>query len=210
MTFKFINNDLDTNLSLRLSLAQYRLSPYQFGCEVYNASFATSGLGSISVYVNGYNGTRQSLGAAEAALGRHDRRTIVGARYEHDLTANTTWQTQFVWDNRDVNQPTSATSFRGTLPSFNVISNLLRHGLVADRQSTTYAGGFFNYENINSQSFNLRPGGNATLGGATQTVVETHLNTGFHGRAEIALAERWTVVAGLGGEYTRLNGRMAP
>jgi iron complex outermembrane receptor protein len=31
------------------------------------------------------------------------------------------------------------------------------------------------------------------------------LNTGFHGRAEIALAERWTLVAGLCGEYTRLN-----
>jgi iron complex outermembrane receptor protein len=205
MTFKFINNDLDTNLSIRLSLAQYRLNPYQFGCQIYGASFATNGCGSISVYANGYNGARQSLGAAEAGLNRHDRRTIVGARYEHDLTQSTTWQTQFVWDNRDANQPTSASAYRGTLPSFNVASNVLRHGSFAGRQSTSYAGGFFNYENINSQSSNLMPGGNAVLGGATQTVVGTHLNTGFHGRAEIALAERWTLVAGIGGEYTRLN-----
>jgi iron complex outermembrane receptor protein len=204
-TFKFINNDLDTNLSVRLSLAQYQLNPYQFGCQVYSSSFATNGCASVSVFINGYNGTRQSLGAAEAGLNRHDRRTIVGARYEHDLTSNTTWQTQFVWDNRDANQPTSSSAFRGTLPSFNVTSNILRHGLLAERQSTTYAGGFFNYENNNSQSSNLIPGGNATLGGATQTVVGTHLNAGFHGRAEIALAERWTLVAGLGGEYTRLN-----
>lgn len=205
MTFKFINNDLDTNLSVRLSLAQYRLNPYQSGCQTYSAAFAANGCGSISVYANGYNGTRVSLGAAEAGLNRHDRRTIVGARYEHDLTANTTWQTQFVWDNRDANQPTSASAYRGTLPSFNVTSNLLRHGLTAGRQSTTFAGGFFNYENINSQSSNLMPGGGATLGGATQTVVGSHLNTGFHLREEMALAERWTLVIGLGGEYTSLS-----
>lgn len=205
MTFKFINNDLDTNLSIRLSLAQYRLNPYQLSCQTYSAAFATNGCGSVSVYANGYNGTRVSLGAAQAGLNRHDRRTIVGARYEHDLTANTTWQTQFVWDNRDANQPTSASAYRGTLPSFNVTSNVLRHGLAAGRQSTTFAGGFFNYENINSQSSNLMPGGGATLGGATQTVVGSHLNTGFHLREETALAERWTLVAGLGGEYTRLS-----
>jgi len=205
MIFKFINNDLDTNLSIRLSLAQYQLNPYQSGCQAYTSSFATNGCGSISVFANGYNGTRQSLGAAEAGLNRHDRRTIVGARYEHDLTPNTISQTQFVWDNRDANQPTSSSAYRGALPSFNVASNMVRRGLLVERQSTTYAGGFFNYENINSQSSNLMPGGNATLGGATQTVVGTHLNTGFHGRVEVALAERWTIVAGLGGEYTRLN-----
>jgi iron complex outermembrane receptor protein len=205
MTFKFINNDLDTNLSVRLSLAQYRLNPYQFGCQIFNPSFAVSGCGSVSVFANGFNGTRQSLGASEAGLNRHDRRTIVGARYEHDWSSETTWQVQFVWDNRDANQPTSSSAYRGTLPSFNVSSNILRRGLVAHRQSTLYAGGFFNYENINSQSSNLMPGGNATLGGATQTVVGTHMNTGFRGRAEIAVAEHWMMVAGLNGEYTRLN-----
>ena len=205
MTFKFINNDLDTNLSLRLSRLQYQQNPYQHGCESYNASFATNGCGSISAFANGFNGTRQSLGAAEAGLNRHDRRTIVGARYEHDLTQNTTWQTQFVWDNRDANQPTSASAYRGTLPSYNVMTNVLRRGALAGRQSTTYAGGFFNYENINSQSTNLMPGGNATLGGATQTVAGDHLNSGFRLREEIALSERWMIVGGIGGEYTKLS-----
>lgn len=205
MTFKFINNDLDTNLSVRLSLAQYQLNPYQLGCQTYSSAFGSNGCGSVSVYSNGYNGTQVSLGAAQAGLNRHDRRTIVGARYEHDLTPNTTWQTQFVWDNRDANQPTSSSTYRGTIPSFNVTSNLLRHGLLARRQATTFAGGFFNYENINSQSANLMPGGAATLGGATQTVVGSHLNAGFHLRQEIALAERWTIVAGFGGEHTGLS-----
>lgn len=205
MTLKFINNDLDTNLSLRLSLAQYQLNPYQFGCQIYGTSFLSNGCGSVSVYVNGYNEAKKSLSAAEAGLNRHDRRTIVGARYEHDLTSSTTWQNQFVWDNRDANQPTGSSAYRGTLPSFNVVSNIFRHGVMEGRQSTIYAGGFFNYENINSQSSNLMPGGNATLGGATQTVVGTHMNTGFRGRVEIAFAERWVLIAGLSGEYTYLN-----
>lgn len=205
MAFKFINNDLDTNLSVRLSLAQYQFNPYQHECQAYSPSFSTNGCASVSVFVKGYNGTRQSLGAAEAGLNRHDRRTIVGARYEHDLVSNMTWQAQCVWDNRDANQSTNSSAYRGTLPSFNVTSGLLRRSLLANGQSTTYASGFFNYENINSQSANLMPGGNVTLGGATQTVVGTHLNSGFHGRTEMALAERWTLVAGLGGEYTRLN-----
>jgi len=205
MTFKFINNDLQTNLSVRLSLVQYQLNAYQLGCQTYSADFVTNGCGSVSAYVNGYNGTKMSLGAAQAGLNRHDRRTIVGVRYEHDLTPNITWLTQFVWDNRDANQPTSASAYRGTLPSFNVTSNLLRHGQLARHQSTTFVGSFFNYENINSQSSNLMPGGGATLGGATQTVVGSHLNTGFHVREEMALSERWTLVAGLGGEYTSLS-----
>lgn len=50
MTFKFINNDLDTNLSGRLSLAQYRFNPYQLGCQTYSAAVTTNGCGSVSVY----------------------------------------------------------------------------------------------------------------------------------------------------------------
>lgn len=204
-TFKFIDNDLDTNLSIRLSLAQYRLNPYQSGCETYTTGAAANGCASVSLYTNGYNGTRQSITAAQAGLGRHDRRTIVGARWEHDLTESTLWRTQFVFDNRDANQPTSSTTYRGTLPSFNVNSDVLRRAKLFGRRSTTYAGGFFNYENINSQSSNVVPGGNATLGGQTQTVFGKHLNAGGRARQELSLGERWTVVGGIGMEFTGLN-----
>jgi iron complex outermembrane recepter protein len=204
-TVKFIDNDLDTNLSIRLSRKQYQMNPLQRGCEVYTAASAGNGCASVSLFTNGYNGTRVSLTAAQAGLGRHDRRTIFGARYEHDLTDNTTWRTQFVFDNRDANQPTSSTTYRGTLPSFNVVSDVMRRGNLWSHHSTTFAGGFFNYENINSLSANLVPGGNAALGGETQTVYGKHLNTGVHARHEIALAERWMLVAGLGAEYTGLN-----
>ena len=159
----------------------------------------------MSLFTNGYNETRQSLTAAQAGLGRHDRRTIVGARWEHDLTDLTTWRTQFIFDNRDANQPTGSTTYRGTLPSFNVVSDVLRRGNLWGRAGTSYAGGFFNYENINSQSSNIVPGGNATLGGQTQTIFGRHLNAGGRARQELALAERWTLVAGIGMEFTGLN-----
>jgi iron complex outermembrane recepter protein len=204
-TIKFIDNDLDTNLSIRLSRLQYQMNPFQRGCEVYSAAAAASGCASVSVFTNGYNGTKVSLTAAQAGLGRHDRRTIFGARYEHDLTDNTTWRTQFVFDNRDANQPTSSSTYRGTLPSFNLVSDVIQRGSLWSRHSTTFAGGFFNYENINSLSANLVPGGNAALGGETQTVYGKHLNTGFHARQEFAVAERWMIVAGLGAEFTGLN-----
>ncbi len=190
-TIKFIYNDLDTDLSIRLSRTQYQMNPLQKGCEVYTAAAAANGCASVSLFTNGYNGTKVSLTAAQAGLGRHDRRTIFGARYEHDLTDNTTWRTQFVFDNRDANQPTSSSTYRGTLPSFNVVSDVLRRGNLWSRRSSTFAGGFFNYENINSLSANLVPGGNATLGGQTQTVNGKHLNTGIRARQEIAVAERF-------------------
>lgn len=205
VTFKFINNDVDTDVSLRLSLTQYLLNPFQRGCEVYSSIAASNGCASVSLYSNGFNGTRTSLSAAQAGLGRHDRRTIVGARWEHELGGSSTWRTQFVFDNRDINQPTSSSSYRGTYPSFNVISDVVHRGSLEGRTATSYAGGFFNYENINSYVYNVMPGGRATLGGQTQTIFGKHLNSGFHLREELELAERVTLVAGFGAEYTSLN-----
>ena len=204
-TLKFIDNELDANLSIRLSLAQYRLNPLQQGCKLYSSVASAQGCASISVFTNGYNGVKESLTAEQAGLGRHDRRTIVGARWEHDLTQNTLFRTQFVFDNRDANQPTSSTGYRGTLPSFNITGDLLRTGSLHGHHATSYAAAFLNDENINSQSTNLAPGGNATLGGATQTVIGSHRNTGGRVRQEIALGERWTLVAGIGIEYTGLH-----
>ena len=202
-TFKFIDNDLDADLSIRLSLLQYRANPYQKGCDVLAS--AAAGCASISVFANGFNGAKQSLTAAQAGLGRHDRRTIAGARWEHHLSDETVWRTQFVFDNRDVNQPTSATSFRGTYPSFNVISDVSRHGAIAGLHGTSYLGGFFNYLNITYYNFNLIPGGQASLGGQTSNVFGKHMNAGFRARQELALAERITLVGGIGTEFTSLQ-----
>ena len=89
VTFKFIDNELDTNLSVRLSLNQFRQNPYQQGC----AALQTVGCAPVSLFANGFTGAKVSQSAQAAGLGRHDRRTIVGARYEHDLDGATTWRT---------------------------------------------------------------------------------------------------------------------
>lgn len=202
-TVKFINNDLDTDLSFRLSFNQYRQNPYQRNCATAGSSAA--GCATISVFQNGYNGNRQSLTAEESGVGRHDRRTIFGLRWEHELMPQLLWRTQFTFDNRDANQPTSSTTYRGTLPSYNVTSELTRKEKLRGQEATSYAMGFFNYENISSLSANLMPGGNARVGGQTQTVSGKHLNTGSRFRQELALSARWLVVAGAGVEYTALN-----
>jgi iron complex outermembrane receptor protein len=201
VTFKFINNDLDTNLPIRLSLNQYRQNPFQQNCGV----ISTAGCGTVTLFSNGYNGPTTKETASEAGLSRHDRRTVVGGRFEHDLDSQTTWTTTFDFDNRDIRQPTSSTDFRGTYPSFNIISDITHRGALFGLPSTTLIGGFFNYENINSTVFNLTPAGNATDGGLTQTVNGSQLNAGLRAREELQLTPKLTAVAGVGLEYTGLQ-----
>ncbi|TWB39112.1 TonB-dependent receptor family protein [Nitrospirillum pindoramense] len=205
ITVKLVNNDLDTNLSLRLSLNQFNQNPYQAGC----AALAAASCAGVSVYANGVNGAKLTLSPDQAGLGRHDRRTIVGARWEHDIDTDTVWRTQFVFDNRDYNQPTSPTSARGTIPSFNLMSDVTAHARVLGLEATHFAGLSFNYEDLNSYSYNLAPptavGGGGTLGALTQTIFGHHYNLGARLREEVALAPQWTVVAGVGGDYTDID-----
>jgi iron complex outermembrane receptor protein len=180
ITFKFINNNLDTNLPIRLSLNQYRANPFQHGCANYGANTPSrQGCATVSLFANGFTGNKVSLSADEAGLGRNDRRTVVGARWEHDLTDNTTWRTQGVWDVKDINQPTGTTSARGSTPSFILLSDGTRKGLLFGHRSTTYGGGFFKYEDTNSNSYNVMPGGRATLGAYVSGVFGAIVGTGF-------------------------------
>ena len=201
VTFKFINNDLDANLSLRLSRNQFRINPLQQGC----ASAATPGCATLSLLANGFNGARQTTTADAVQAGRHDRRTVVGARYEHDIDDQTTWRTTADFDNRDIRQPTSSTDFRGTYPSFNVISDVTHRGEMFGRASTWLMGAFFNYENINSQVYNLLPQHGPVDGGLVQTVGGHQLNAGVRGREELALTPTLTGVVGMGLEHTELS-----
>ena len=205
VTFKFINNDLDTNLSVRLSLNQFKQNPYQQGCSTVQSL----GCAPVSLLVNGFTGAKVNESAQAAGLGRHDRRTIVGARYEHDLDGSTTWRTTFDFDNRDINQPTSSSSYRGPYPSFNVISDLTHRGTLFGMGSTSLIGVYGNYEDINSFVYNVMPGGGASLGGLTQTVFGHQLNTGARGREELAITPKLTGVLGLGVEYTNLGANEA-
>lgn len=202
---KLIYNEGDFRLSTRLSYNQYLANPYQQGCQA--AAGAAPGCGTISVLVNGVNGARIAQTADEGNLARNDRRTIIGTRYEHDLGPNTTWRTQATFDSRVVNQPTSATPFKGTLDSYNLTSDVTHHGRIAGMDSTSFVGLFYNYLDNQSYSFNKTPAGRNGFGALTQTVFGDVRNMGVRAREELQLTDRLQAIAGIGAERSILDVR---
>ena len=202
---KVIYNEGEFRLSTRLSYNQYLANPYQRGCE--RVQTAAAGCGSIAVFANGKNGTRIAQTAAESDLARNDRRTIVGTRYEHDFGANTTWRTQATFDSRVVNQPTSATPFKGTLDSYNLTSDVTNHGSLFGIDATSFVQLFYNYLDNQSYTFNKTPAGRNGFGALAQTVFGDVRNMGGRVREELTLAPTLQLVAGIGGERSIIDVR---
>ncbi len=201
VTLKIINNNLDADLPIRLSLNQFRSNPFQKDC----ASAAVAGCATVSLPSNGRSGATQSLTASQAGLGRHDRRTIAGLRWEHVFDPDTVVRTQLVFDDRDVNQPTGSTTFVGDYPSFNLTSDLTHRGEIAGLPATASIGVNFNELSFGYFVDNITPLGGATRGALVQSVSGYQLNAGGRAREEIALTPRLTGVLALGGEYTALG-----
>ncbi|MGY4479438.1 TonB-dependent receptor family protein [Bradyrhizobium sp. USDA 3364] len=201
-TFKLINNDLDARLPVRLSLNQFYQNPFQSGCNVPGGL----GCGTVSLFNNGFNGTKSTETALQAGLGRDDRRTIVGGRWEHDFDNTTTWRNQFVFDDRNINQPTGSTSALGDYPSYNFMSDLTKRGELFGMDSTTMVGGWYNTLTTTGTTWNVAPGGNATLGLPQSRLYQSTTNYGVRAREEIKLIPSVTAVAGVGWETTTLNG----
>jgi iron complex outermembrane receptor protein len=202
-TLKLINNDVDTRLPIRLSLAQFSLNPFQKGCTT--AAGAAPGCGTVNLFANGFSGTTVAQTAAQAGLGRTDRRTIVGVRWEHAVDEQTVLRTVAVFDNKDINQPTGSTSARGATPAFNIQSDLTRTGTLGGLAAVHSAGLFFNYEDLNSLTYNVAPGGNATQGALSSNYFGHHYNMGGRAREEVTLAPGWTAIVGADAEYTDLQ-----
>lgn len=202
---KAIYNEGEFQLSTRLSFNQYLANPYQRGCG--QAATAAPGCGTISVLVNGTNGARIAQTADEGDLARNDRRTIVGVRYEHDVASDVVWRTQATFDSRVVNQPTSATPFKGTLDSYNVTTDLTIDRPILGLRSTAFVQLFYNYLDNQSFSFNKTPAGRNGIGAPTQTVFGDVRNMGARLREELSLDPHWTIVAGVGFERSILNVR---
>src|SRR3954454_24092691 len=201
-TVKFINNNLDTRLPVRLSLNQYYQNPFQQGCDMAGIA----GCGSVSLFNNGFNGTKSSVTAVQAGLGREDRRTIVGGRWEHDFDNTTTWRNQFVFDDRNISQPTGSTSAIGDFPSYNYMSDVTKRGEILGLESTTYFGAFYNTLTASSDTRNVMPGGNARLGLLQSNTFSDTSNYGVRAREELKLTSNLTAVAGIGWEATHLKG----
>ena len=137
-TVKFINNNLDTHLPLRYTLDQFYQNPFQRGCATGGAAAVARGCATVLLNNNGFNsaaGTDRET-ALQAGLGRNDRRTIVGGRWEHDFDNTTTWRNQFVFDDRNISQPTGGTSAIGDFPSYNYMSDITKRGEIFGLEST--------------------------------------------------------------------------
>ena len=202
-TFKVINNIVDAHLPTRLSLNQFNQNPFQRGCDT--AASASLGCATVNLFVNGISGATVARTAREAGLGRDDQRSIGGARWEHNFDVDTVWRTQFVFDNKDINQPTGSTSAIGNQPAFNVITDVTQHGTVFGLDATHFAGVYVNYVDLDSSTYNVASGGGATLGALSSRVLGHQTNYGTRVREEIAFAPAWTAVAGLAVEDTVLS-----
>lgn len=198
VTGKLIYNEGEFRLAIRSSLNQFRLNPYQQGCD--HAATAAAGCATISVLVNGVNGARVAQTAAEGDLARNDRRTIVGTRWEHDFGAATTWRTQATFDSRVVNQPTSATPFKGTLDSYNLTSDLTDRRDLFGMASTGFVQLFYNYLDNQSFSFNKTPAGRNGFGALSSTTFGDVRNMGVRAREELQVTPTLQLVAGIGAE----------
>lgn len=205
LTGKVIYNEGEFELATRLSYNQYLANPYQQGCAA--AATAAPGCGTISVFVNGVNGARIAQTAAEGDLARNDRRTIVGARYEHDFSTSTTWRTQATFDSRVVNQPTSANPFKGTLDSYNISTDVTDHGRLFGMDAVSFVGLFYNYLDNQSYTFNKTPAGRNGFGALTQTVFGDVRNMGLRAREELKLSSDLQLIAGIGAERSILDVR---
>ena len=201
---KFINNNLDARLPIRSSLNQFYQNPFQQGCAT--GATAALGCGTVPLFNNGFNGTKDTETAVQAGLGRNDRRTIVGGRWEHDFDNTTTWRNQFVFDDRNISQPTGATSAIGDFPSYNYMSDVTKRGEILGMDSTTYFGGFYNSLVASSDTRNVMPGGNATLGQLQSNTFSDTSNYGVRAREELKLIPSLTAIAGIGWEATHLKG----
>jgi iron complex outermembrane recepter protein len=205
-TVKLINNDLSIRLPIRSSLNQFYQNPFQQGCAT--GATAAPGCGSVTLFNNGFNtaaGTDKET-AVQAGLGRNDRRTIVGGRWEHDFDNTTTWRNQFVFDDRSISQPTGSTSAIGDFPSYNYMSDVTKRGEILGMDSTTFVGGFYNTLTASSDTRNVIPGGNAALGRLSSNLFSDTTNYGFRAREELKLTQSLTAVAGVGWETTVLKG----
>jgi iron complex outermembrane receptor protein len=209
LVLKLVNNDVDTKLPIRLSLNQYRLNPFQQGCIAATPGANSAGCGTVNLFTNGLSGAQSPATAEQAGLGRIDRRTIAGARWEHSFDTDTVWRTTAVFDNKDINQFTNATPNRGAQPAVDLITDVTRQGSVLGLGATHFAGLFFNYVDIDSSTFNLvpggAPGGNVMLAGPTNTQFGQYYNLGGRAREEIRFTDRLTGVLGIGVEHTTID-----
>jgi iron complex outermembrane recepter protein len=205
LTLKVINNTLQAEVPARSSLDLFRINPYQRGCAA--AATAAPGCTLTNLLANGAFGATVPVTAREGAFGRDDRRTIVAARFEHDFDAQTTWRTQFGFDERNFDQPFYTSAVRGSYPSWTFLSDLTRRYDLLGLPAVGYVA--LTYESLDSHAttFNRAPGDGPALGALIGNQRTDQSNLGGRARTEIGLSDQWTGILGLSATQTRITGR---
>ena len=197
-TLKVINNEIDANIPGRASFDGFRLNPYQRGCD----TALTAAPGCAIFTLGGVPAT-----AAQAGFRRNDRRTIVAARWEHDIDAQTTWRVQAGFDERNYNQPFYTSSGRGSLPSYNLLTDLTRRGDFLGFPAVGYLALSYSAVDVTASTFNLTPLGGARLGSLVALQDALQSNLGGRARLELELSPEWTAVTGISAENSTITGR---
>lgn len=196
-TFKFINNNIYTELPFRMSLNEFNANPFQKGCKTW----ATAAPGCAKSSFMGVNQT-----AEEAGANRDDRRTIGGVRWDHAFSASTTGQVQVVIDDRDISQPTGTTWALGDYLSYNVSAGISNTATFAGLPMRSYLGAFWNYLPVDAQTILLAPRGSVLSDRLQSDQVGSTENFGARARHEVKLTDDVAVIAGATVERTSLDG----
>ncbi|POF61995.1 TonB-dependent receptor family protein [Novacetimonas maltaceti] len=203
LVVKFVNNITDTDLPLRLSLAQYAANPFQSGCA--NASHAAAGCATVSLLANGSHGARIAVSPQAAHLGRFDRRTVAGVRWEHDVNASTTVRTQFTYDQRHIDQPTSPYAYIGPYDSYAGSSDVSNVAHVGGMVLNSSAAISFDDLDALSDVRNVTTAGHDHPGALTQSSWSHQWNAGLRFQEDLQFARNWHLIVGLGGTYSGLR-----
>ena len=203
ITFKFINNLLYTNLPIRLSLNQFQTNPFQSGCTA--AVGAAPGCATINLLANGFAGptlaqTAQQAGlagmiAAPSAVFAGSTTSTTrrrGARRSSSMTATS------------ANRPERPR--RLAISSYNIISDLTKKTTLLGTDATHYVGVYYNAEQSYNYTYNVAPGGNATLGAVNAYQAGLQENWGARVREEVKFNEYWTGLVGFAVERGDIRG----
>ena len=179
--FKFLNNDMESQVPSRLSRGEMDVDPRSAGIT------NVTGVGNVT--------------AQQASQNRRDRRTIVGGRYEQQLDPETGWRLLGEYDVKDINQ-TFGTISDNVNPNFHQYADVTREGAVGGLNAKHYAGVFFNKMEQEAESFRNLADSAGTRGALQSNTRGFHQNFGGRLREELELTERWTAIAGLGFEQS--------
>lgn len=181
---KYLNNDLRSDVPSRLTLNQFNADPRQEGMT------SVTGVGSVS--------------ANQADQNREDRRTIIGARYEYAATPETGYRFMGAYDVKDINQ-TFGTITDNVNPNFHQYADVTHQGTLFGLGAKHYAGMFFNYMEQEGNSFRNLADFNGTRGALQSNTRGAHRNVGARLREELQLSEKWSGIAGVGVESSRVT-----